>query len=161
MVSPEGGELQLALSSILETPVLLVHFDKTAPRLLGNQQFLVDLFEGIDDSLDYPLDECTTYFADGYPFLIATEASFEDIDDWLSKETTDTRMDVAELSKRYRPNIIVKGNKEGFEEDSWEEIICGDTETIFPVSRCQRCPVSFLPDCKRSDCTTLILEAPL
>lgn len=146
IVSPEGSKLQKALSEHLSTPVLLIKFDKSAPRILDKGQYLSDLFSGLEDSLDYPLEDCTTYFSDGYPFLIASEASFKSIGKWLSEETVDTRMDVNELIKRYRPNIVVKGNAEAFAEDSWEEMQIGD-ETIFPVSRCQRCPVrnGFLP----------------
>jgi uncharacterized protein YcbX len=143
IVSPEGSTLQKALSSIMETSVLLVHFDKSTPRVLSHQQFLSDLFSSYEDSLDYPLEDCTTYFADGYPFLLATEASFKQVDKWLAAETVDTRMDTEELVKRYRPNIVITGNVEPFAEDSWEELRVGD-QTIFPVSRCQRCPVSQL-----------------
>lgn len=141
VVSPEGSKLQQALSAILQTPVLLLKFDKSAPRALGTGQYIADLFAGKDNPLDYPLEDCTTYFSDGYPFLIASEASFRDVSRWLEEETVDTRMNVEELVKRYRPNIVVKGNSESFAEDSWEEIVIGK-ETIFPVSRCQRCPVS-------------------
>ena len=141
IMSPEGSKLQKALSAHLSTPVLLIKFDKAAPRVLDKEQYLADLFSNLEDSLDYPLEDCTTYFADGYPFLIASEASFRQVDDWLKAETVDTRMEVNELVKRYRPNIVIKGNREAFAEDSWEEIKLGD-QTIFPVSRCQRCPVS-------------------
>lgn len=142
IVSPEGSALQKALSDILQTPVLLIKFDRSAPRVLDKQQYLADLFSGLEDSLDYPLEDCTTYFSDGYPFLLASEASFMDVEKWLEQETVDTRMEVDELVKRYRPNIVIKGGSESFAEDSWEEIKLDD-ETIFPVSRCQRCPVSF------------------
>lgn len=141
IVSPEGSKLQQALSDILATPVLLIKFDKSAPRVLDKQQYLADLFGGLEDSLDYPLEDCTTYFSDGYPFLLASEASFRDVGKWLKEETADTRMEVEELVKRYRPNIVIKGNPEAFAEDSWEELVLDD-QTIFPVSRCQRCPVS-------------------
>lgn len=143
IVSPEGSKLQKALSDILQTPVVLIKYDKSVPRVLDKQQYLADLFSGLEDSLDYPLEDCTTYFSDGYPLLLASEASFKAVSRWLEEETVDTRMDVNELVKRYRPNIVVKGNSESFAEDSWEEIVIGD-QTIFPVSRCQRCPVSLV-----------------
>lgn len=141
VVSPQGSKLQKALSDLLQTPVLLIKFDKSAPRVLDSQKYLADLFSGLESSLDYPLEDCTTYFSDGYPFLLASEASFKAVGTWLEEETVDSRMDVNELVKRYRPNIVVTGNAEPFAEDSWEEITVG-SETIFPVSRCQRCPVS-------------------
>ncbi|KAK9895427.1 hypothetical protein P389DRAFT_197485 [Cystobasidium minutum MCA 4210] len=140
IMSPEGSKLQKALSAHLSTPVLLIKFDQSAPRVLDKQQYLADLFSSFEDSLDYPLEDCTTYFADGYPFLIASEASFRQVDEWLKAETVDTRMEVNELVKRYRPNIVIKGAGEPFAEDSWEEVKLGD-QIIFPVSRCQRCPM--------------------
>lgn len=146
VVSPEGSALQEALSAHLSTPVLLIKFDKSAPRVLDKGQYLADLFSNLEDSLDYPLEDCTTYFSDGYPLLIASEASFSQVDDWLKAETADTRMEISELVKRYRPNIVIKGNSEAFAEDSWEEVKL-ENETIYPVSRCQRCPVSCVGQC--------------
>ncbi len=43
VVSPQGSNLQRALSDMLETPVLLVQFDKSAPRLLDKQQLYKNL----------------------------------------------------------------------------------------------------------------------
>ena len=143
VVSPPDSPLQIALSSFLETPVLLIHFQDSVRRVLGDQTFLNDLFNtpGLEDSLEYPLEECTTLFADGYPFLIATEQSFHAVSAWLEDETKDVRMEQEELVKRYRPNILISGAGEPFQEDGWEEIRVGG-DTMFPVSRCPRCPVS-------------------
>lgn len=156
VVSPQGSKLQKALSDLLQTPVLLIKFDKSAPRVLDSQKYLADLFSGLESSLDYPLEDCTTYFSDGYPFLLASEASFKAVGTWLEEETVDSRMDVNELVKRYRPNIVVTGNAEPFAEDSWEEITVG-SETIFPVSRCQRCP---MPDVSPVDGTLSARRLP-
>jgi uncharacterized protein YcbX len=125
----------------METPVLLIRStNNVAPRVLGGQKFLNDLFNNSEDLLDYPLEECTTEYADGYPYLVATEKTFVEVERWLIENTKDIRMDVEELVKRYRPNIVVSGNSDAFEEDSWEEIKLGE-QTFYPVSRCPRCPV--------------------
>ena len=141
IVSPPGSPLAEALSSLLGAPALLIRStNDRAPRVLGGQKFLDDLL-GNADALDYPLEECTTEFADGYPYLVATEQTFVEVERWLVDNTKDIRMDTEELVQRYRPNIVIKGNKEAFAEDSWEEIRLG-SETFYPVSRCPRCPVS-------------------
>lgn len=162
LVSPVGSELQKALSKFLEADVLLLQFDEGNPRVLGGQTYLGDVLDSFqqeakreapaagaipssssgEDLLDYPLEEATTMFADGYPFLIATEATFTNVGKWLEQETADTRMGNDELCERYRPNIVIDdGHPTGFQEDGWNEIKCGD-ETLYPVSRCGRCPVS-------------------
>lgn len=114
--------------------------------MIGKQRLLDDIFssgELVDDDLDYPLYDTTTDFADGFPFLIATEETFREISRWLVQDTKDVRIDHEELRKRYRPNIVIQGaSKEGFEEDGWVEIRVGGEETIYPVHRCARCPVS-------------------
>ena len=122
--------------------MLLVQFQDSVPRILGDQRFLHDLFNtpGLEDALEYPLEDCTTSFADGFPFLLATEESFNAVSTWLANETEDVRMEREELVKRYRPNILIRGAIEAFEEDGWEEVMVGD-DTLFPVSRCGRCPV--------------------
>lgn len=142
IVSPLGSSLQKGLSNYLEQQVLLVRSTNiVAPRVLGGQKFLNDIFNNAEDLLDYPLEECTTEYADGYPYLVATEQTFVEVKRWLEQNTKDIRMDVEELVQRYRPNIVITGNVEAFEEDSWEEIKLGD-QTFYPVSRCPRCPVS-------------------
>lgn len=144
-MSPPGSALQRALSDLVGTEVLLVKSSpQTFRRVLGGQQFLNDVFNALPEyPLEYPLEECTTEFADGYPFLVATEETFDAVEKWLIEKTDDVRIQKPELIERYRPNIVIKGGeKAGFEEDGWEEIKCGGTETLFPVSRCPRCPVS-------------------
>jgi hypothetical protein len=144
VVSPPSSSLHTALCKYFEMDVLLLQFDEETPRVLGGQSFLNDIFgqPHLEDALEYPIDESTTLFADGYPFLLATEASFRTLRSWLETETKDIRIDISELIERYRPNIVIgpSDHSEGFAEDGWEEITCGN-ETIFPVSRCARCPM--------------------
>lgn len=151
IVSPAGSELQLALSSLLDSSVMLVQYDSSARRTLYHQQFLTDLFTGREDALDYPLEDCTTSFADGFPFLLATEASFDQMATWTQEAEACTSMDATELIQRYRPNIVIKGTSEAFVEDSWEELLLDGSQTLFPVIRCQRCPVSDIYEYEHSD----------
>ena len=144
IVAPAGSELAAALSELIGTECLLVHASQTQPRLIGGQQYINDLFGNEDDILDYPLEDITTLFADGYPFLVVTESTFHDVAKWLEQGTKDVRMDMDELVARYRPNIVIAGATEGFIEEAWEAIRIGD-DVIYPISRCPRCPVSNAP----------------
>ncbi|MGL5819715.1 MAG: MOSC domain-containing protein [Phycicoccus sp.] len=81
-----------------------------------------------------------TAFADGYPLTLASAASLRQLDDWVT-ETALSRgeeppgpLDVA----RFRPNLVLDGDLEPFEEDHWREVRVG--EVVFrvakPVDRC-------------------------
>lgn len=72
-----------------------------------------------------------TSFADGFPFLLASEDSLHYLNQRLPRPIT---------LERFRPNIIVKGCKP-FGEDRWTSICIGAQKTILnivkPCSRCQ------------------------
>ena len=67
-------------------------------------------------------------FADGYPLLIATEASLADLN---------ARMPVPLPMNRFRPNLVVAGT-EAFEEDQWQHIeVAGvPLDLVKPCARC-------------------------
>lgn len=67
-------------------------------------------------------------FADGYPFLLTTESSLDELN-----RTCPENIKMAQ----FRPNLVIKGNKP-FEEDSWKRIRIGEVEfeNIKPCDRC-------------------------
>jgi uncharacterized protein YcbX len=67
-------------------------------------------------------------FADGYPFLIANEASLADLN---SRLTQTVGMD------RFRPNFVVSGSTP-FAEDNWKSVTIGleDFHVAKPCGRC-------------------------
>ncbi|NVK38259.1 MAG: MOSC domain-containing protein [Gammaproteobacteria bacterium] len=67
-------------------------------------------------------------FADGFPFLILSEASIEFMSEKVGFELSPLR---------FRPNILVSGC-EAFAEDAWKRIAIGDIEfeIVKPCSRC-------------------------
>lgn len=67
-------------------------------------------------------------FADGYPFLLTTQASLDELN-----ETTKHTIEMA----RFRPNIVVEGN-DAFSEDSWKRVRIGEVE-FTNVKPCVRC----------------------
>lgn len=70
-------------------------------------------------------------FADGYAYLVVSEASLADLNGRLSKPVS--------LS-RFRPNIVVSDTAP-FEEDSWGSIAIGSA-TLRLVKPCGRCSVT-------------------
>jgi len=75
-----------------------------------------------------------TAFSDGFPMLLISEASLEDLNQRI-KKTNPGYVDIEML--RFRPNIVVSGC-EPFAEDSWSTIQVGDAilNIVKPCSRC-------------------------
>ncbi|TLU98966.1 MOSC domain-containing protein [Dyadobacter luticola] len=67
-------------------------------------------------------------FADGYPYLVISQASLDDLNAKLPEPITMTR---------FRPNFVITGT-EPFEEDQWKKISIGnlDFEILKPCARC-------------------------
>lgn len=70
-------------------------------------------------------------FADGYPLLLCTEASLDDLN---------RRLDAPLPMNRFRPNVVVKGTR-AFEEDSWTSVDLGGIAFDVPKG-CDRCAVT-------------------
>lgn len=70
-------------------------------------------------------------FADGFPFLLISQASLDDLN---------SRMSDALPMSRFRPNLVVD-NTAAFAEDGWKRIQIGDLS--FQVAKpCSRCKVT-------------------
>jgi uncharacterized protein YcbX len=67
-------------------------------------------------------------FADGFPFLLISEASLDDLNARLAHPLP---------MARFRPNLVV-GGCEAFAEDRWRRIRIGDLvlDLVKPCSRC-------------------------
>ena len=72
-------------------------------------------------------------FADGYAYLLASEASLADLNKRLA-----TRNHPALPMNRFRPNLVVSGARP-YAEDTWKEIRIGDAvlRMAKPCGRCQ------------------------
>jgi len=82
----------------------------------------------VDPEYATPADQVG--FADGFPFLLISEASLDDLNNRLESPVS---------MLRFRPNLVVKGC-EPYAEDSWKRIRIGDM--VFRVSKpCSRCVI--------------------
>ncbi len=78
--------------------------------------------------LDYAKEGEQTGFSDGFPLLLISEASLNDLN---------TRMEEPLPMERFRPNLVVSGC-EPYAEDKWKRIRIGEIEfkLVKPCSRC-------------------------
>jgi len=116
-----GDEAAEALSAFLGASVRLVRFDDTRPRRVNP---------------DYAgTTKATTLYADGYPVLVISQASLDDLNTRLASRG------VAPLPmNRFRPNVVLDGF-EAYEEDHIETLVAGDV-ALKLVKPCTRCEVT-------------------
>ena len=76
-----------------------------------------------------------TLFSDGYPMLVISESSLDDLNQKLKADGRD-----ALPMNRFRPNIVI-GGVAAFEEDYAESIKIGAVASLKPVKPCSRCRI--------------------
>ena len=110
-----GDEVANWLSELLATECRLVYFPE-------------DEFRQVD--LTYAKQGDKTAFSDGFPLLVISQASLDDLNQRLSIPIT---------MNRFRPNIVVQGCH-AFAEDNWKKIRIGEN-TFRIVKPCSRCVI--------------------
>ncbi len=80
---------------------------------------------------DHALDNDEVSFADGYPFLIISEASLEDLN---------SRLETPLPMNRFRPNFVVSGT-DAFAESGWKTFKIGE-HLFHNVKPCARCVIT-------------------
>ena len=118
-MKPEGKTLKVKVwRSVTSAQIVNADADAWVSQALGRPCHLVRIADAsrrkINPAYSEPGDVVS--FADGYPVLVASEASLEDLNRRLEKPIT---------IDRFRPNIVLKGC-EPFEEDTWKRIRIGD-----------------------------------
>ena len=100
-------------SDLLGVPCRLVHMPDETKRPVDPE---------------YAFNADAVSFADGYPFLLTTEASLADLN---------ARLAYAVAMDRFRPNFVVRGAT-AFGEDGWRSIAIGPTlfHVVKPCARC-------------------------
>lgn len=113
-VEDAGNFASHFLSSALQVETRLVYFPDTAERPVSRA---------------YAPDGTGTAFSDGYPILLTTQASLEEVNAELGR-----RLEM----RRFRPNLVVAGNFAPWAEDTWRRIRIGST-VLRVVKPCERC----------------------
>ena len=110
-----GDQVAQWLSEFLNYDCRLVYFPDDEIRQLDQ---------------DYAQADDKTAFSDGFPFLLISQASLDDLN---------SRLDNPVTMSRFRPNLVIAGSK-AFEEDRWQRIRIGDI-TFRLVKPCSRCVI--------------------
>ncbi len=112
-----GPAVAAWLSDVLGTPCRLVHMREPATARPADPDFATP-----DDRVS---------FADGFPLLVTTQASLDDLN---------TRLDQPVSMGRFRTNLLVDG-AEPWAEDDWRDLRVGDVR-FAGVKDCARCAVT-------------------
>lgn len=101
------------LSEFLDTPCRLVYIPDDSKR-------------AVDPAFAAPHDQVG--FADGFPFMLISQASLDDLN---------SRLEVALPMHRFRPNLVIAGCAP-YAEDAWRVIRIGDIRfrVVKPCGRC-------------------------
>ncbi|HBH24817.1 MAG TPA: MOSC domain-containing protein [Cytophagales bacterium] len=109
------SEINAWFSEKLDLECFLVHNNQSTHRKLSEK---------------YVAGDRDLSFADGYPYLLANEASLKELNSKLNKPVN---------IDRFRPNIVVSGNYP-FAEDRWQKFTIGEIPFLF-AKPCPRCVV--------------------
>ena len=121
VIAQDCGEVAAEWFSIaLGVPCRLVRFDPDSQRMASKKW---------TGGRAVP-----TRFSDGYPILLTSQASLDDLNQKLRAQGRD-----ALPMNRFRPNIVIDG-VEAFEED-YAETLSTAKIRLQPVKPCPRCPI--------------------
>jgi uncharacterized protein YcbX len=104
--------------------------DEWCSEYLGFECRLVYMDDLCERSTDpqFSLSHDIVSFADGFPCLLISEASLEDLN---------TRAPMQVSMRRFRPNLVISGCP-AFAEDEWQRLRIGSVE-FAAVKLCSRC----------------------
>lgn len=80
--------------------------------------------------------------ADAGPLLLTSTASLEQVNVWIAQSAADGRA-TAITMKRFRPNVVVDGLGEAFEEDRWTGCVIGGVRFRL-AEHCDRCLITLI-----------------
>ncbi|MFC6042795.1 MOSC domain-containing protein [Nocardioides hankookensis] len=115
-----GPEADAWFSKVIERSARLVHLDDPTRR---------------PTSIEFSKPDDRVSFADGFPVLVATEASLAALNDEVLASSATEREPLP--MTRFRPNVVMSGT-EAWEEDDWRRIRIGDA-VFRAVKGCARC----------------------
>ena len=128
----EGENLRVQIWSDKVNAIHDGNFDQWFSEALDRKVRLVYMPDGSKRRTDGRYAKSLNSFSDGFPFLIASQASLDDLNEKLrSKGEAAIPMD------RFRPNLVIAGG-EPFQEDRWRQLMIGNVrfDLVKPCARC-------------------------
>ncbi len=119
------------------------HSDRFSEKL-SREVRLVFMPERAQRAVDPAYAHGITSLSDGFPYLIVSQASLDDlnarVEDDMIKRSGDLKIEMRPaplLMDRFRPNLVIGGGS-AYQEDGWKEITIGDArfQLVKPCSRC-------------------------
>lgn len=98
---------------------------------LGNELNLVFMPDSSLRPVDARYGQGLTSLSDGFPYLIISQASLDDLN---------ARLDAPLPMDRFRPNLVIAGGTP-YQEDGWQELAIG-TARFSLVKPCSRCTIT-------------------
>ena len=128
LATPAAGADQW-FSEYLGVPVRLVYLDDPTRR-------------AVNPSYSQPQDRVS--FADGYPLLVASQTSLAQLNEWIAAGPLAHEGPLP--MTRFRPNLVLAGDRPAFDEDSWRVVRIGSVVFRAPKG-CDRCVLTTIhPD---------------
>ncbi len=118
------GEADAWFSRVLGQPCRLVYMPATTRRTITSGH-----------TLEGDAAERVVSFADGFPVLVATQASLHELNRRIGAEPLSMA--------RFRPNVVVEGLCWPHDEDTWAQVRMGDA-VFYGVKPCVRCVLTTL-----------------
>lgn len=137
----DDGTIQIPWSIVTGEERSILIWEDTVPTIsaekeiskwfgdrLGLETNLVFMPEQSQRVVDPVYAQGIVSFGDGFPYLIISQASLDDLN---------TRLPQPIPMERFRPNLVIRGG-DSFQEDGWNEIMIGDVpfSLVKPCSRC-------------------------
>lgn len=129
----EGDTPSEWLSEFMGTPCRLLRVHPLADRKASRDYVNAWRRKHHEDTPEFPADHVFG-FADGFPFLVANQASLDELNQQLQNKG-----EPSIPMNRFRPNIVLQG-LDAYEEDFVASMRVGDLTFAF-VKRCARCPI--------------------
>jgi len=114
------------LSAITASQVITLWFSEK----LGTTATLVFMLDATERKVDPRYADGITSFSDGFPYLVISQASLDDLNERIVARERIT-MD------RFRPNLVIAGGN-AYQEDAWRTITIGQAlfDLVKPCARC-------------------------
>jgi hypothetical protein len=90
------------------------------------------------------LDGESLSLADAGPLLLTSVTSLRRLNEWIAQSPEDPNRRPQEVAMaRFRPNVVVEGIDEPFEEDGWRQVRIGEV-MLRQAEQCDRCMVTLI-----------------